>query len=464
MQHRAQLLAAAESKAPSPAQPLRRAAAGTLGNQARLRRLAAPRAPPSGLRIGAADDPLEREADAVADRVMRMPAPPPLQHAADRGTLRRACAACEEEALRREPAASFAGAAAAPPLVGHTLRAAARPLDPAARAFFEPRFGRDFSAVRVHDDAGAAASARSVDALAYTVASDIVFDAGQYRPHDPEGRRLLAHELAHVVQQGGAAPSSATAAPTLRRASAPLLQRKMRKGCFAPSLVVDVATASAFGTVAETMIEADYIALMGGTPFATVFLDNPLGPMSYVAFLAAHHPSLDITLLAAQIGFSGGVLVPDILDTRGAQEFYDVKPDSVTGRAAGRAKLAAIDAFMTFNHLPYTRGAAYTPTPSLPIPLGGAALAAAITLLLGPTMVAPLLACGLPIATLAPKRAASGLLLYELCIEADIDCYLKVVALEMVIAIIILAILLALAGGVPLPVPAPVPVPVPIPA
>ena len=74
------------------------------------------------------------------------------------------------------------------------------------RAHFEPRFGYDFGHVRIHADGRAAQTARRLDAHAYTVGHDIVFDAGRYAPETSEGRRLLAHELTHVVQQGGAAP------------------------------------------------------------------------------------------------------------------------------------------------------------------------------------------------------------------------------------------------------------------
>ncbi|MGH9508475.1 MAG: eCIS core domain-containing protein [Terriglobales bacterium] len=76
-----------------------------------------------------------------------------------------------------------------------------QPLDPATRAFFEPRFGHDFSHVRVHTDAHAADSARAVNALAYTVGRNIAFGAGQYLPTTSVGKHLLAHELTHVVQQ-----------------------------------------------------------------------------------------------------------------------------------------------------------------------------------------------------------------------------------------------------------------------
>jgi hypothetical protein len=90
-----------------------------------------------------------------------------------------------------------------PSIVHDVLRAPGRPLDPGARAFFEPRLGVDFGRVRIHTDARAAESAQAVGARAYTVGSDVVMGAGQFAPRTPAGQRLLAHELAHVVQQGG---------------------------------------------------------------------------------------------------------------------------------------------------------------------------------------------------------------------------------------------------------------------
>jgi hypothetical protein len=88
-----------------------------------------------------------------------------------------------------------------PQLVHDTLRSGGQPLNASVRAFMEPRFGHDFGQVRVHTDGQAAESAEAVSALAYTAGRDIVFGAGQYQPHSDAGKRLLAHELAHVVQQ-----------------------------------------------------------------------------------------------------------------------------------------------------------------------------------------------------------------------------------------------------------------------
>ncbi len=90
-----------------------------------------------------------------------------------------------------------------PPIVRDVLRSPGQPLDVITRALMEPRFGHDFSQVRVHTDAKAAESARAVNALAYTVGRDIVFGQGRHEPETTAGRRLMAHELAHVMQQPG---------------------------------------------------------------------------------------------------------------------------------------------------------------------------------------------------------------------------------------------------------------------
>jgi outer membrane protein OmpA-like peptidoglycan-associated protein len=113
------------------------------------------------------------------------------------------CGADEQQAPLRRRAASNDGPGAAPPIVHDVLRSPGRPLDGETRRYFEPRFGHDFSKVRVHTDQQAAASARSVNAVAYAVGNDIAFESGRYRPGTITGRRLLAHELAHVIQQSG---------------------------------------------------------------------------------------------------------------------------------------------------------------------------------------------------------------------------------------------------------------------
>ena len=140
------------------------------------------------LGLGPVNDPLEHEADRTADQVMRMP---DIELEDEQ----------EHAMLHRQASSVAPPAGIAPPSVARTLDGTGRPLDPQTRAFFEPRFRRDLSDVRVHTGATAAASAREVGARAYTSRSDIVFSEGRYAPGPSAGKKLLAHELAHVVQQ-----------------------------------------------------------------------------------------------------------------------------------------------------------------------------------------------------------------------------------------------------------------------
>jgi hypothetical protein len=163
----------------------------------------------TALAINKPDDTFEREADRVAERVMRTSEPAGPVGIENEPVVRRKCACggtcseCEAEQkvnLQRR-AASTGESATVPPIVHDVLREPGRPLDAATRAFMEPRFGHDFSKVRVHADARAAESARAVSAMAYTRGTHIVFGTQQYAPHSSDGRHLLAHELVHTLQQ-----------------------------------------------------------------------------------------------------------------------------------------------------------------------------------------------------------------------------------------------------------------------
>lgn len=195
------------------------------------------------LTVGPAHDAHEAEADHVADKVMRMgdgrhsertaPVISPLDSATSGsvkpGNLQRACAECEEE-MQRKPVGDAAGPATA---TGSAMASGAKntirslqgggvPLPASERAYFEPRFGRSFAGVRIHDGAQADAASRSISARAFTLGGDIAFAGGEYRPGTTDGRRLMAHELTHTVQQGAegtirrappASPPPAPAAP-----------------------------------------------------------------------------------------------------------------------------------------------------------------------------------------------------------------------------------------------------------
>lgn len=151
------------------------------------------------LAIGRTDGPLELEADRAADVVLRGPVAP-------------AAPALEPLALQSRAGTPCAGEA--PASVQAVLSGSGQPIAPALRRDMEQRFGHDFGSVRIHADAAAADSAREIDAHAYTSGPHIAFGAGAYSPGTHAGRRLLAHELAHVVQQGaspGLAPYVARA-------------------------------------------------------------------------------------------------------------------------------------------------------------------------------------------------------------------------------------------------------------
>ena len=176
------------------------------------------------LSIGSSSDPLEAEADAMAERVVGTNssshgAAPVKAHSAIAQVQRKCncanseakCSACKEEEEHdrvHRKAIGEASASTAPPIVHNVLSRSGQPLDAATRAYMEPRFGYDFSRVRVHADSESAQSASAIQAQAYTVNHSIAFGAGSYAPHTAAGRRLLAHELSHVVQQGEASPLS----------------------------------------------------------------------------------------------------------------------------------------------------------------------------------------------------------------------------------------------------------------
>lgn len=213
------------------------------------------------LQVGPQNDAYEREADAVAAQVMNTPD----------SAAQRACAACEEEdkaqrqtmpeeeeetlqakaapeiaqrqteeedeetlqakrspdALQRQPEAEEDEEVQAKARADSGFQAPARvsariaalkgsgaPLGTSTRAFFEPRFGADFSQVRVHTGPEAQRAARGIGARAFTTGRDVVFGAGEYAPQSREGGTLLAHELTHVLQQGAAGRRDAPAQET----------------------------------------------------------------------------------------------------------------------------------------------------------------------------------------------------------------------------------------------------------
>ncbi|CAN5484934.1 hypothetical protein BH09BAC6_BH09BAC6_01770 [soil metagenome] len=158
------------------------------------------------LSVNTPGDVYEQEADHMADKVMRM---------ADRSvnskvffkpavsSVQRKCAACDEEKnIQRKENTTDAGQGGGQlDSYVSSLGSSGRQMSEVSRKFFEPRFGHDFSNVRLHTDAVAAKSAQSINALAYSTGNHIVFNSGQYSPESDSGKKLIAHELTHVIQQ-----------------------------------------------------------------------------------------------------------------------------------------------------------------------------------------------------------------------------------------------------------------------
>ena len=174
-------------------------------------------APQAKLTVNTPGDSYEQEADAVADRVMRMTTSAPVVQRECH------CGGDEEEVQRKEDGDGLEGADVSG-AVAEGLSGGGRALDAGTRAFMEARFGQDFSGVRVHTDSLASQSTQAVQARAYTVGADIAFRSGEYDPGSTGGKRLLAHELTHVVQQG-AAGASPPDAQQVSRAESDAIQR-----------------------------------------------------------------------------------------------------------------------------------------------------------------------------------------------------------------------------------------------
>ncbi|HWK88916.1 MAG TPA: DUF4157 domain-containing protein, partial [Longimicrobium sp.] len=211
----------------------------------------------ASLRVGAADDPLEREADRVADAVVsgaaarpargsaagagfpvqRQPQGPEPDHGPEPGTGEDPGYEVDEDITEDDIVGDEGGLpklqdGAAPVSRGLRLPpGAGRPLDAATRTLVETRMGHDFGRVRVHTDRDAGAAAEGIRAHAFTAGSHVYFNHGRYAPGTTPGLRLLAHELAHVVQQDGGAPAAVRRAPEPKSKAKPAKPKKKGKPC-----------------------------------------------------------------------------------------------------------------------------------------------------------------------------------------------------------------------------------------
>ncbi len=187
------------------------------------------------LSIGAVNDPLEHEADAMADKVMGMQAIP-FVPAGSAGGIQRKCAGCEEEEqVQCKSLASFiqrkespAGTVTSDTVANkiNASKGSGSSMDSNTGSFMQSRFGADFNNVKIHTGGEAIQMNRELGAKAFTVGNDIYFNKGQYNPGSADGKHLLAHELTHTVQQGND-KSSLQKTTLIQKQPAPVRKRNL---------------------------------------------------------------------------------------------------------------------------------------------------------------------------------------------------------------------------------------------
>ncbi|WPU91354.1 DUF4157 domain-containing protein [Mucilaginibacter sabulilitoris] len=238
------------------------------------------------LSINKPNDVYEQEVDHMADKVMRMPDPIQTERAFFSPALngiQRKCQHCEEEEKlqRKENSdAEIPGSNEFDNYVG-SLGSSGQALPENSRQFFEPRFGQDFSNVRIHTDSVAAKSAQSINALAYTTGNNIVFNNGQYSPESESGKKLMAHELTHVIQQ------SATNLSNVQRITCP-------EGATAPATVapgvrndIDARAQNIIDRAADTAVPIATRATRAVSDIVCAYYPQDSGKVRNITYVSA---------------------------------------------------------------------------------------------------------------------------------------------------------------------------------
>lgn len=248
------------------------------------------------LTIGASSDALELEADRIAEQAMAAPASAPGKRVLPH--------------IQRYTAQPSAAAGQAPASVDRVLAGTGSPLAPALRQDMEQRFGHDFSQVRTFHGSAAETSARDIGAAAYTVGSNIVFGANRFSPNTSTGRHLLAHELTHVVQQGGARE--------------PVVRRSL-EGC-ADLLRNPSAVSLVSGQVVHRLIGAHFMRTVQGARNVAI-PGASAGPLRSQGICGGDSKVIDPQL----VGGRSGAGLPDLARTTpgGILQVAEIKPAAI---------------------------------------------------------------------------------------------------------------------------------------
>ncbi len=294
--------------------------------------------------VGAPNDNLEQEADRVADQVMRMPEIPlPGQAGAQEQSSSILPVVGDvmqcPDSVRKGEAGSILqakgdeSAADIPPLTAsyiNDLEGGGRQLDPEARAYFQPRFGVNFDHVHVHTDGRAAASAQAIEAQAYTYGNHVVFAQGRYAPDSESGKRLLAHELTHVVQQS--ASGDPRLLPPHALPAEPALQRK--EATPAPGETPETATLSRWNGILRG-------GLLGRISSESLLMDLYGPPQADALADAIRRDGEALAFVREYSGFNAVRPVVALVDTRRSGGGFDV---ARARQAVIHLSLAVLDA------------------------------------------------------------------------------------------------------------------------
>jgi hypothetical protein len=251
----------------------------TIGNQA-VQRLIKSGALQAKLKVGPSGDKYEQKADRVADAVMRMSKTDMLQrqpeNEEEEQSLQRQHEEEEKELQAKSKAGTTSTVTASIESRINSLKGGGQPLDLATRNFFEPRFDADFNSIRVHSDNRAADLSKSINAKAFTLGRDVVFGSGQYSPESSTGKRLMAHELTHVVQQNSNLRSGNNLNEVTRSSPSSTVQRQPTKWALdAGKIYADRAGAVARGRELQQSYTSIEIVKLGPNKYQVKYR-NPV--------------------------------------------------------------------------------------------------------------------------------------------------------------------------------------------
>ncbi|MCW3090730.1 MAG: hypothetical protein JWP81_1799 [Ferruginibacter sp.] len=264
------------------------------------------------LSIGAVDDPLEYEADAMADRVMRMPDANSFYHGGE-PVIQRKCAHCEEEeGVQRKLSTSVItpfiqakrenGGVASDRVTQqvNATKGKGSGMEGYIQSFMQSRFNTDFSGVKIHTGDYAVQMSKELNAEAFTVGSDIYFNNGKYNPGSDPGKHLLAHELTHTVQQNNSASNTIhrQVAPLPQRTPAQQIATTLRNAASGLGTDEDAIFNALTGRTAAEIsdIEAAYLTLSGSQTLEAMLRDELSGDdlSKALSLLRGESPSAEI--------------------------------------------------------------------------------------------------------------------------------------------------------------------------